>query len=189
MTPQLRKIVSFALLCVPLLMLFFALYVWIWPSYHSFATGASNLITTRMSPQTRLETMKRGGSWTSYVFTPEEGEVKLRHWNRTDTAHLIYLSIVIVPAVLLATPAPFVARLRLLAIAVPLMFVGHLLSLIILTRATYCLMQTPGTYSCLFALRVAYSSGQLVSGVLWVLLTWRHWFPGARGGEREPATR
>ena len=186
MTPNLRKIVSFALLCIPLFLLFFALYVWIWPVYHPFVTDTSNLISKRMSPATYLETKtERGGGWRSFVFTPEEGLVYLRSWNNT-TAHLIYLSMVTLPALLLATPAPFLSRLRMLGIAIPLMFAGHIVSLIALTRTTYCLAEVPGTYSCLLILRMAYSSGQLLAGAFWVLLTWRYWFPGtpSPGDER-----
>ena len=177
MNPNLRKILTFALLCIPLFLLFFLIYVWIWPVYHPFVTGAANLVTERMSPPTYLELKTEdNGGWRSYVFTPEEGLEFIRSWSNT-TAHLIYLSLVALPALLLATPAPFKDRLQLLALSVPLMFLGHVGSLVALTRTTHCLTEAPGTYSCLIVLRFAYSSGQLLAGTFWVLLTWRYWFP------------
>jgi hypothetical protein len=71
---------------------------------------------------------------------------------------------------------PFKKRLKLLAIAVPLMFAGHVVSVICLSRATHCLQETPGTFSCLWTLRFFYSSGQFFAGIFWILLTWRFWF-------------
>ena len=176
MNPILRKIVVFGLLFVPVFLAFMALYVWIYPAYHSFATGTSNLVTKHMSPPTYLKVSKgRDGGWVARVFTAEKGFERMRSW-REATAHLIYLSMILLPALLLATPAPILARLRMLAYALPLIFAGHVLSLVLLTRATYCLQENPGNFSCLLALRFTYSSGQLFAGIFWVLLTWRYWF-------------
>ena len=80
------------------------------------------------------------------------------------------------PALLLATPAPWRTRWRFLAYAVPLIYLGHVISLVILTRGVYCLQLKPGTFICLWGLRVAYTSGQLFAATLWVMLTWRYWF-------------
>jgi hypothetical protein len=176
MTPRARKILSFGLLLLPLFLVFLALYVWIWDFYHPIATESANLVTKHLSPPSYLElnTGPKGG-WKAYVFTPKTGLDKLRSWY-SPTAHLIYLSFVILPALLLATPAPFLARLRMLAISIPLMYLSHVFSLICLTRTTMCLLDAPGTFSCLWLLRFTYSSGQMFAGVFWVLLTWRHWY-------------
>jgi hypothetical protein len=178
MTPNTRKIVSFGLLLIPLFLVFLGIYLWVFPVYNTAVTETANFVTKRMSPPTYLE-MRRswGGGWRGYAFTDEKGQIFIRAWTN-PTAHLMYISMVILPALLLATPAPIKTRFKLLAIAIPLLFASHLLSVVLLMRTTFCLNQTPGTFSCLWALRFAYSSGQFFAGIFWVFMTWRYWFSG-----------
>ena len=178
MNPNVRKIVSFGLLVVPVFLVFLALYLWIWPVYNTWVTNSANFVTKRMSPPTYLEPRRSwGAGWRGFAFTDSEGQVYLRSWSN-PTAHLMYISMVMLPALLLATPAPIKTRFKLLAIAIPLLFVSHVLSVVLLTRTTYCLKAAPGTFSCLWVLRFAYSSGQFFAGIFWLLMTWRYWFSG-----------
>ena len=98
----------------------------------------------------------------------------LKRWN-LGTPHLILLSLALLPALLLATPAPVGTRFRLLGLALMLMVVIHVLSIIGVMRGVQCLRESPGTFHCLWMLRLVYSSGQLFAAVLWVVLTWRYW--------------
>jgi hypothetical protein len=182
MTGNLRKVISFALLFVPIFMGFLVLYLVLLPIYQPVAMWGANRITLLMSPPTHLEHDEKGLE--GFVWTPDEGQRRLRGWSAKTTVHLVYLSAVTLPALLLATPAPWRTRWRLLAIALPLIYLGHVISLVILTRGVYCLQERPGTFICLWGLRVAYTSGQLFAATLWVLLTWHHWFSVATEGEK-----
>jgi hypothetical protein len=185
MTPPYRKLLSFVLLFVPLFILCFVLYVWMVPAYEPLVMGTANAIMLQMTPPTHLESIVEGkGGWEAFVWSADEGERRIRGWGPA-TAHLAYLSIVTLPALLLATPAPIRSRFLLLAIAIPLLFISHVTSLIVTTRGVHCLWKEPGTFYCLWALRMAYTSGQIFAATFWILGTWRYWFPGFG----RPATR
>ena len=55
MTPNVRKIVSFGLLVIPLFLVFLGLYLWIWPVYNPLVTDTANFMTKRMSPPRRAD--------------------------------------------------------------------------------------------------------------------------------------
>jgi exosortase/archaeosortase len=165
------------LLFVPVFLAVFVLYLVILPYYEPLVMRTSNAITLQMTPPTHLKSTEEG--WDGYVWSPEEGERRMRGWTPI-TAHLAYLSMVMLPALLLATPAPFLSRLRMLAISAPLIFITQVVSLVITTRGVYCLQVAPGTFYCLWALRIAYASGQIFAATLWVLLTWRYWIAASR---------
>ena len=180
MTPGIRRILVFGLQFVPLFLASIFLYLLILPYYHPVALGTANAVTERMSPPTRLagdiSNMK------SFVFTPQDGNRFMRGWGKT-AGHLVFLSLALVPALLLATPAPIRTRFRLLGVGLPLVFVGHVLALIAMTRGIYALREAPGTFYWLWILRMAYTSGQVVAATVVVLLTWRYWTPRNRAGE------
>ena len=173
MNQNLRKILLFMLQFVPWFLLFLVLYLVLLPKYEPIVLASANVVTENMRPPTEIEQFR--GRWRAHVFTPDIGRRTLRIWNR-HASHLMLLSLVTLPALLLATPAPFLVRLRMLGLALPLLFLGHVVSVIGLTRGVQCLREAPGTFHCLWMLRVVYSSGQLVAAGLWVLLTWRYWF-------------
>jgi hypothetical protein len=170
------------LLFVPLFILCFALYLAILPTYQCVLLATSNAVTLRMDPATEL-VQRADGGWRGFVFSPEAGRKEMRGWD-TTTVHLVLLSLVALPALLLATPAPLVTRFRLMLVSLPLIFTIHVLGLIVLTRAILCLREAPGTFHCLWALRLVYTSGQLSAAALWVLLTWRYWFARPAGDDR-----
>jgi hypothetical protein len=174
MTPILRKILVFVLQFAPLFLASIWLYLLILPYYHPIALGTANVVTERMSPPTRLE--GNIAKMKSFVFTPQNGNRLMRRWGKT-AGHLVFLSLALVPALLLATPAPIRTRFRLLAVGLPLVFLGHVLALIAMTRGIYALRQAPGTFYWLWILRMAYTSGQVVAATVVVLLTWRYWVP------------
>ena len=175
MTPNLRKILVFGLEFAPLFLACMWLYLLVLPYYQPVAMGAANVVTERMSPPTHLKGDGKG-RMESFVYTPEEGTRFMKAWDHT-TGHLVFLSLALVPALLLATPAPIRTRFRLLGVGLPLVLVGHVLALIAMTRGIYALRQAPGTFHWLWILRIAYTSGQVVAATVAVLLTWRYWVP------------
>jgi len=185
MTPILRKLLIFVLQFVPMFLLSFVLYFVVLPVYGPIVLSTANFVTERMNPSTEIERLE-SGVWMGYSFTPEQGRRGLRGWT-PSTVHLMLLSLALLPALLLATPAPYLTRLRLLAIGVPLVFLSHVAWAIVLSRAVLCLRQAPGTFYCLWALRATYASGQFTAAALWVLLTWRYWFPDMLAANVAPA--
>ncbi len=172
----LRKILIFVLSFIPMFVLFFALYMMVEPFYEPIVLASANVISQRMDPATEMQARDPQRGWEMFTFRPETGRKRIRGW--TDhTKHLILLSMVLLPALLLATPAPFPTRLKLVAISVPLIFLAHVLSVIVITRTIQCLLEHPGRFVCLALVRVAYASGQFVVAILWVLLSWRYWAP------------
>ena len=183
MTPILRKILFFGLQFLPLFLVFIWLYLLVMPFYQPVAVGTANAVTERMSPSTRIETTP-ALRMKSYVFTPEKGKRFLKSWGKISV-NLVFLSLALVPALMLATPAPIPARFRLLGLGLLLVFLGHVLALIVMTRGIHALREAPGTLFWLWAVRIAYASGQVVSATVGVLLTWRYWVP--RNGDETKA--
>ncbi len=175
MTIARTKPVRFALQLLPLFILFAWAYPKVLPYYQPLVLGAANAITTELSPSTRIETGRAGG-WSSYVSDSAGREQRVSSWEGF-VPHLIYLGLAFLPALLLATPAPIPERLRLLGVGLLLLYGVHVVAIAVLVRADYCLSAAPGTFSCLWLLRLVYASGQLSGAVIWAALTWRHWIP------------
>jgi hypothetical protein len=173
MKPDLRKLVRFVLALIPLLVLSLALYRMVLRVYPPVVHKVANLVTERLSPPSRI-VFDRGGYWRAYSIRPDGTHRRLHEWGRN--LHTIYISLVTLPALLLATPTGLVARFRLLGIGLALLAAVHVLAVIGLMRGFVCLDRTQGAFICNWLLRAVYTSGQVVPFVLWILLTWRCWF-------------
>jgi hypothetical protein len=110
------------------------------------------------------------------VSTPTELDRIVYRWN-DSLPHLVLLTLALVPALTLASPTSWRNRLRITGIGLVLVFVGHVVVMAGLTRAMWCLVESPGDFVCLTLLRMLYVSGQLSGVAIWSLLTWRYWFP------------
>jgi hypothetical protein len=174
MTPNARKILGFVLQFPPLFLVCFVIYLLVLPVYQPIVLGTANTITERMSPSSYVRTTENG-NWEAFTYDARAGQRRLKGWSPT-TIHLVLLSLVSLPALVLATPAPVLSRLKLLGIGLALVFASHVLSVIVMARGVYALQQAPGTFFWLWALRVAYASGQFFAAAFWILLTWRYWF-------------
>lgn len=192
---NLRKALTFGAQFLPLFVLFIWVFLKVLPSYQSLVLGTANVVTERLSPATRME-IREGGGWQLNEVAPHGAERKLKRWS-TDVAPLIFLSLAMLPALILATPATMLQRLRTLAIGIPLLYLIHVLSVIGVMRGVLCQDVTPGKFHCLWILRVSHASGQLAGAALWALLTWQYWLPGFGRGRSaltedpvgEPAAR
>jgi hypothetical protein len=172
MKPKLRRLLSFTLWLVPLLVVFFALYVGVLHRvYPPTVHAAANLVTERLSPPSLMVLGPSG--WSAYSIKPDGARRWLKSWEDLDW---IYINLVLLPALLLATPTTWPTRLRLLGMGIVLLFLVHVLSVIGLSRGYVCSDRTRGGFVCMCVLRIAYTSGQYSTMVLWIPLTWRHWF-------------
>ena len=87
----------------------------------------------------------REGGWEAWVFQERRKPQELVHWKESHL-HSVYLSLVILPALLLATPARIVVRLRLLAFGLAGLFLLHVVTIVLLGRGYVCLMNSPGAF-------------------------------------------
>lgn len=172
MKADLRRVLGFALRFVPIFLVLLGIYLKALPWYRPIPEGVANSIMELQSPPTRIESSTQRG-WRAYVRDPHDQRV-LTEWE-PFVVHLLFLNMVLLPALVLATPAPIRDRLRLAAWAIPLLVMVQALSLVGLVRGQLCLAGSPGSFLCLWLLRLVYASGQLSAAVLWSILTWRFW--------------
>lgn len=165
------------LLFVPLLLVFSAGYLALRPYYEPAAQRTASLITRHMDPPTWIDSGP-GGHWRCHAQTSQLADRIVYRWN-LELPHLVMLSLALVPALTLATPTTWRNRLRLTGLGIVLVFVSHVVAMAGLTRAMWCLTQSPKSFVCLTLLRLLYVSGQLFGAAIWGLLTWRYWFPSA----------
>jgi hypothetical protein len=81
----------------------------------------------------------------------------------------------LLPALALATPVGLRARFEMAGLGLAALVAVQALAMVGLVRGYLCLQQTPGSFTCLWLLRLVFVSGQLSAAALWVLLAWRHW--------------
>jgi hypothetical protein len=167
-----RSVLRFTLLFIIMFVVCLLVYPLVMKVYHPAAMGAANLIMKQMDPPTEI-ILNDWNGWRALVV--EGGyRVKICDWLSWQK-HLHFLSLVLLPALIMATPAPWSARFRLLAIAIPILFVVHSLTIVGIVRTQYCVMLDPLAFSCRWSRRVVNTSGQLFGFGLWVVLTWRYW--------------
>lgn len=94
---------------------------------------------------------------------------------------LVFLNLVTLPVLLVATPASPSVRLRLLVIGFAMLFIVHvvMVSACVLSMSWLCL-GAPGEL-CRKMPGVLSPGGQGAAAALWALLAWRHWFPSGLG--------
>ncbi len=161
--------VQFAVLFVALLIVYWA----IMPAYQPVVLGSANFVLDRMEPPTRMEI--DAGEWRAFDMDRNLKRIFM-YWEPW-VPHLIFLSIALLPALLLATPAPYKRRLQMLAIGVLPLFLLHVLAIIWIVRGNYVLMYVnPDSFLARWTLKLAYMSGQAFAVALWALLSWRFWF-------------
>ncbi len=178
MKPGLVRVLKFAASFVPLFAFSIVVYIQVLPSYERLVLATANRVLALFTPPTSLERPPDSG-WVAYVAaaaaTPNSPR-RLTAWPEF-TRHLVFLSLALLPALLLATPAPWRTRPLLVAFGLVLLWIVHAMTLVVLVRGKLCLLGNPGSFACLWMLRLALASGQISAAVLWGLLTWRWWIP------------
>jgi hypothetical protein len=166
-----RKLLLFSVQFVVFFLLLLWLYPKILPLYNQFALGLANTVLSGLTPPMRVEAAP-DKSWRVHLlsgrplFTLE-----------ADYLNLIYLNLVLLPALLLATPVCFLQRLKLLSLGLLLLLGVHAASAIAIVHSEVCQHYDPSNLGCNWLEEVFATGGQLFSVVLWGLLTWRYWFP------------
>jgi hypothetical protein len=169
-----RKVLRFGLWFVPLFLVFLLLYQWIMPIYQEGVLAVVNPYLGSLSPALRLDADSRGDL---SAYTPLPGGKRKDFFYEKYRPWPIYLNLVLLPALVLATPVRLEKRIRLLAIGMVLLFFWNALSMICLFRTQLCLMQNPESFVCSWLKGLAMTSGQIGSVLGWAALTWGYWFP------------
>jgi hypothetical protein len=168
-----RDAIRFAILAVPLLAACLVLYAALLHPYESAVVRVANLWLESLARPFLLEVDTEGALALYAVVS--DGARKFA----VPRPHGVFLSLALLPALVLATPAPWRDRLRWILIALPVLFASHVVALLVLYRAHLVLREGPSMpNTVLFGL--AARSGQLVAVALWALLTWRFWFGGPK---------
>lgn len=170
-----RKALIFGLTFLPVFVVCVLLFTQVMPLYRSAVIGVANVVTGVLTPPTKVEVTPQG-KLHAFSLQADGSRTTVGVWE-TFVNYLLFLNLALLPALLVATPAPWRDRLRLLLVGLAILFVAHVLCLIGLVRETQSLAAQPGVFHRLWLLRVIYLSGQIFAAVIWALLTWRYWFP------------
>lgn len=177
MNPDLRRVGLFALHFAILFPLFLWLYGRALPSYQELVVGLANPVLGSLSPGMHLA-LEPDGGWKASLLSPT-GEATPLYGMHPDALDVLYLNLALVPALLLATPLPPAARLRLLAVGLLLLVGFHVLTVTGLVRTWWCLHLDPQRFLCQWIRGGLKVSGQLFGILEWALLTWGTWLPAA----------
>ncbi len=168
----LRSLGLFAAAAVPLYVLFLLLYDSIVSVYSRIVIVVANFGYRALEIPLSLKPAAGPGETTAFVSTTK-GVAELVTDN---TPEATYLGLILLPALLLATPIAFRKRLIALAQGLALMFVLHVACVMMLFyQLLYVRLGHDSTLSA-WLLSLLLNSGQVGTVVLWTLLAGRHWF-------------
>ena len=150
------------------------LYPLVLPSYERTVFESTNVVLSGLSPPTRIGTVEDG----RWVVTVDAGG---RPWSFTlGTARLrllVFLNMVILPPLLLATPTSLRRRIVLALWGLVLLFLLHIASLTGCVFAMAHVCQGGANRLCRILPSILTPGGQGFAVALWGALTWRDWFP------------
>ncbi len=176
-SPMRRRVALFALQLVPSFLVCLALYGWILPIYERLVLPAVNLVLTAVSMPLLIRRAEVGDDLSAFVLdsTAEPSWLVTMH-----TPEGIFLSLILAPALLLATPAPLRRRLGMLVLGLTLLYVLHVASVATMFTQLYLYSRHElGPMSSWFY-ALTRNSGQIGAVVIWALLTGSFWFPKDR---------
>jgi hypothetical protein len=179
MNPGPRKVLLFGLAFTPLFVFFLWLYPRILAPYEGLVLSVANPFLNLSSPPLRIEVDARGDIEAFASVSPGESRPL---FGQEYAPHVIYLNLVFLPALVLATPIPLKQRGLNLILAMLFLFVLHVLTMIVLLKSYLCLLQDSSDFSCFSVHGVALTSGQVMGVAVWALISWSCWFPRQTGG-------
>jgi hypothetical protein len=148
------------------------LYQWIMPVYQQGVLAVVNPCLESLSPPLHIDADSKGDL---SAYTPLPGGQRRDFFYEKYRPWPIYLNLVLLPALILATPVELGQKARLLAIGLVLLFFWNVLSMIGLFRTQICLMQSPESFVCRWLKGLIMTSGQIGSFLGWAVLTWSYW--------------
>ncbi len=177
-----REILIFALGFIPPLVVAVLLYPTILPAYQRAVLATVNMSLKLLSPLAEVRAVLTG-RWQILVHSAHAGRVMTYTLGSANIGLLTFFQLVVLSALLLATPVKIKERLRLLACGIGLMFCLHVLCV---AGCAYGMALIDNSKSVIFR-SLPIVLGPFASGlavVAWSVLTWRYWLASS-----EPATR
>ena len=149
------------------------------PAYRETVRFTAEIFLPTVLPAIAVENEGAAG-WRIFEKLSDGTESKLL---RIPSASLteIYLGVLFLPALLLATPVPWIRRLRLVGWGLLLLLlVQSVLLVAFLAAWVHYQRSDPGDDFYTWLTLVHSVAGQLAALPIWAGLTWRHWFlPGS----------
>ena len=176
MNPGQRRALLFGAQFLPAFAVLLFLYSWILPPYESAVVGCANAILSRLSPVTALH-VEAGGRWRVHLERPDlEANFGI---GSEHHATLLFLNLIVLPALLAATPVGARTRLRLVVTGIAILFALHV---VFVAGCVYGMGVLNDPKSLVFRSlpRILRLSGQGLTVGLWGALTWRFWFGRGR---------
>lgn len=182
---MIRKVGLFAAQFIIVFLPLVWLYPRVYPSYQQVVLTFANPILSSIDRPVEF-VGEADGNLAIYAIPP--GRPRVRITTAPYHPHVFYLSLVLLPALLLATPTRLKERLRWLALAMPLLFVIHVLAISVGFISQSHAARNPDDVLYTWIWGVCMTSGQLGAVGLWSLLTWPYWIPAAAGGTKIAGT-
>lgn len=179
MSPRARKVLAFALGFVPPFVIAVLLYPWILPGYQRAVLAVVNACLSLLPPVAEVRAVG-AGRWDILVHSWHAKRVVTYGLKSPNIGLLTFSQVVVVSALLLATPVNVKERLRLFALGVVLMFCLHVLCV---AGCAYGMALIDDSKNVVFR-SLPIILGPFASGlavVVWGVLTWSYWL----GGDRE----
>ena len=164
-------------------MVFVAIYLGIAEYYQQAVAGLANVVLSGFEYVSEL-VYQEDGSFAYDVAFPD-GRVA-----QVTTHHLTYtfLGLALLPALLMATPIDWSARLRLTGLGAVVLLATHVLMLVALVRVQRILLLDPYDVFGSWVRLCIGIGGQLSSFAIWGILSWRYWIRRPEGAS-SPAQR
>ncbi len=177
--PVRRRVLTFALQLVPAFVLFLWLYDKILPAYERLVLPAVNLLLRLVSTPLLIRQAEGGDDLRAFVLG---GPGQEPAWLVTmHTPEGIFLSLIVAPTLLLATPVSLRRRAVLLLLGIVLLYVVHVASIATMFTQLYLYNQSQLGSASSWFYALTQNSGQIGAAVIWLLLTASYWFPPRRG--------
>ena len=171
-----RKVLLFALQLVPL----FALSVWVYlqviPVYGAGVLAGVNASYRATSVPLEVHSTDAGGEIHARVLLQSGGTEPLVV---DQTPETVFVSLILLPTLILATPIELRRRLLLLAIGLCVMYAVHVLSIAVLFHELFLFRVGRSWALSDWLLSWCLTSGQMSAVMIWALLTGGYWFPWA----------
>jgi len=182
-----RRIGAFALQFLPVFALLVALFPWTAPAWRAALRAGATPILAGFRPPTHIAVTPEG-AW-RYVDVNRAGQELETLFLDHDGLTLQSLNLVLLPALLLATPGAPKRRLARLGLGLALLFALQLAGVVAWGPVGRCLTRRPGDRVCATLFYGMISGGQALSFAIWGLLGWRAWLSGGPGRARWRSAR
>lgn len=174
MTPRFRDVLAFGLGFLPVFLVLLWLYPHVLPVYERAVLGLANAWLGAGTSPLYVEARPDGALELYSVAGTERRRLTREPFQRP---YAVFLSLALLPALLLATPVRVAVRARLMLLGLLLLYALHVVVVIALLRAQLCLAADPGSRVCTWVMALTVTSGQTGAVTLWALLSWRYWMP------------